>query len=194
MEIRNEFSVEAPPETVYETLVDLERVGPTIPGATIGPAGEDGAHPAEIAVKLGPMRMTYRGTVRLVEQDAAERRAVLAADVRETRGQGTARARMAMTVTPQDGRAHVDSVTEVQMGGRVAQMGRGVIEDVAGRIVRDMASTLSAQLAAQETAAAAEPAPQPPAAAPPASRPVNGIALLWKVLVDRLARLFRRTN
>jgi uncharacterized protein len=215
MEIRNEFSVAAPPATVYAALLDLERVGPTIPGATIGPAGEDGAHPASIAVKLGPMRMTYKGTVRLVEQDEADRRAVLAADVRETRGQGTARARMAMTVNPDDGRARVDSVTEVQMSGRVAQMGRGVIEDVAGRLVREMAGALSAQLATEapavplaeegppagapeaEPAEAAAPPPATPAATappPPPARPVNGLSLLWKVLLSRIARLFRRTN
>jgi carbon monoxide dehydrogenase subunit G len=192
MEIRNTFAVAAPPERVYDALVDLERVGPSIPGATIGAAHDDGAHPAQIAVKLGPMRMTYTGTVRIVERDADARRAVLAADVKESRGQGTARATMTMLVAGDAQGASVDSVTDVQMTGRVAQMGRGIIEDVASRMVQQMADNLSAQLA-DAPAAAARP-PSPAAAPAPAARPVNGFSLLLKVLRDRIARLFKRTT
>ena len=209
MEIRNTFAVEAPPERVYDALVDLERVGPSIPGATIGAAHEDGSHPAQIAVKLGPMRMTYAGTVRIVEQDAGTRRAVLAADVKESRGQGSARATMTMQVAGDAQGASVDSVTHVQMTGRAAQMGRGIIEDVAGRMVQQMADNLSAQLAeapadgaaadGSPAASVAPPTPATPAAAPapppaPAARPVNGLSLLLKVLRDRIARLFKRTT
>ena len=99
MEIASEFTVGAAPAEVYAALLDLERVGPCIPGASVGPAGSDGAHPAEIAVRLGPMRLTYRGTVRVVDHAAAALTATLVADVREVRGQGNAHARMTMSVT-----------------------------------------------------------------------------------------------
>lgn len=198
MEIRNTFAIDAPPERVFDALVDLERVGPSIPGATIGAAQEDGSHPAQIAVKLGPMRMTYAGTVRIVEQDAAGRRAVLAADVKEAKGQGTARATMTMEVTGEDHATSVDSVTDVQMTGRAAQMGRGIVEDVASRLVQQMADNLTAQLGAVPAQAPGdaegEPAPSIPAPAPAAARPVNGFSLLLKVLRDRIARLLQRTT
>jgi carbon monoxide dehydrogenase subunit G len=203
MEIANRFTVDAPPEIAYEALIDLERIGPCIPGATIGPAEADGAHPAQIAVKLGPMRMTYAGTVRIVEQDRSARRAVLAADVKEARGQGSARATMTMHVGEDGPGASVDSATEVQMTGRAAQMGRGLIEDVAERLVKEMADNLGALL---DTPA---PAPSPGAAdaapPPPAARPVNGLGLVARVIASRIAwvlgllasrakRLFNRTR
>jgi len=210
MEIRNSFVVDAPPERVYEMLVDLERVGPAIPGATIGAAREDGAHPAQIVVKLGPMRMTYAGTVRIVDRDDAEGRAVLAADVKEARGQGNARARMTMQVAEKDRGASVDSLTEVDITGRAAAMGRGIIEDVATRLVGQLAGNLSSQLADEDPAPAASPsdAPPPPAApsaggpaptpapavsqASTGSSEVNGFALLLRVLQDRISRLLHR--
>lgn len=214
MEIRNTLSVSAPPQSVFEALVDLERIGPCIPGATIGPAREDGAHAAEIAVRLGPMRMTYKGLVRIVEQDAPARRAVLSADVKESRGQGSASATMRMQLSDDGGGTSVESLTEVQMTGRAAQMGRGIIEDVAGRLVEEMAGNLSALLGepiaqpvagaattdeapapagttdgAPPTAQAAQAGPQAPGRAP--AKPVNGIGLLLKVLAARVARLLR---
>jgi hypothetical protein len=86
---------------------------------------------------------------------------------------------MTMTVGGNGDHARVASVTELHMTGRAAQMGRGVIEDVAGRLVREMADNLSAQLARSSA---------PPEAAAPA-KPVNGLVLLWKALV---ARLFKK--
>ncbi|MCD6727526.1 MAG: SRPBCC family protein [Solirubrobacteraceae bacterium] len=214
MEIRNTLSVSAPPQSVFEALVDLERIGPCIPGATIGPAREDGAYPAEIAVRLGPMRMTYKGLVRIVEQDAPARRAVLSADVKESRGQGSASATMRMQLGEDGGGTSVESLTEVQMTGRAAQMGRGIIEDVAGRLVEEMAGNLSALLGepiaqpaggaattdetpapagtidgAPPTARSAQAGPPAPGRAP--AKPVNGIGLLLKVLAARVARLLR---
>jgi carbon monoxide dehydrogenase subunit G len=165
MEIRNTFAVASPPEAVFEALVDLERVGPCIPGATIGSAADDGSHPASIAVKLGPMRMTYAGSVRIVERDDAARRAVLSADVKEARGQGSARATMTMDVASAGASSSVASVTDVQMSGRAAQMGRGIIEDVAGRLVEQMAQNLSAQLASAGAETGSD-APVPPPAVP----------------------------
>ncbi len=190
MEIANRFTVDAPPKIAYEALIDLERIGPCIPGATIGPAEADGAHPAQIAVKLGPMRMTYAGKVRILEKDRDARRAVLAADVKEARGQGGARATMTMHVVANGVGASVESATEVQMTGRAAQMGGGIIEDVAARLVREMADNLGALLT---TPAAAPDAPQPAASPPPprAAKPVNGVGVIGKVVASRIRLLLR---
>lgn len=188
MEIASEFSVGASPAEVYAALLDLERVGPCVPGASVGPAGPDGAHPAEIAVRLGPMRLTYRGTVRVVDHDPAARTATLVADVREVRGQGNASARMTMSVNDRAPGAHVEANTEVELSGRAAQMGAGIVEDVAGRLVADMATRLEALLSTPGTSGGPEsPAPPPPGGGerPPAP-PIGGLRLLLRALWHRL--------
>jgi carbon monoxide dehydrogenase subunit G len=147
MRIEQDFEVPAAPPEVYELLVDLERVAPCIPGGEVGPRAEDGSHPATIAVRLGPMRMSYRGKVRIEERDDAANRAVLAADVREQRGQGTAKATMQMAVAASESGSRVDTLTDVKLTGRAAQMGRGVVDDVAARLVTEMADCIASRFA-----------------------------------------------
>jgi uncharacterized protein len=191
IEIQNEFSVPADPDAVYDFLLELEKVGGCIPGGEVGPAGDDGAHPAQIVVKLGPMRFTYRGTVRLEDREEAERRATLSADVREARGQGSAKARMEMRVEGEDNGARVLTRTEVQLTGRAASMGRGVIDDVAARMVDDMAACVTQRVGERSAAAApGEAAPAEAASAPAA--PISGLRLMIRVLGARLKRLFTR--
>ena len=187
MEIASEFTVGAAPAEVYAALLDLERVGPCIPGASVGPAGPDGAHPAEIAVRLGPMRLTYRGTVRVVDHAEAARTATLVADVREVRGQGNAHARMTMSVTEKGPGAHVQASTAVELSGRAAQMGAGIVEDVAGRLVADMATRLEALLT--PGASGEPPDAGPPSGgerAPAPAPPIGGLRLLLRALWHRL--------
>ncbi|MGH2953814.1 MAG: SRPBCC family protein [Solirubrobacterales bacterium] len=193
MRIENDFEVPAAPPETYELLVDLERVAPCIPGGEVGPRDDDGSHPASIAVKLGPMRMTYRGKVRIDEHDDAAHRAVLAADVREQRGQGTAKATMTMAVAASDSGSMVETVTDVKLTGRAAQMGRGVVDDVAARLVAEMASCIAARFAPAEaggggsaTGTAAGGQPAPPA------KPISGLRLMARVFWERVKRLFRR--
>jgi uncharacterized protein len=189
IEIENDFSVPADPDAVYDYLLQLEQVGQCIPGGRVGPAGEHGSHPAEIVVKLGPMRFNYRGTVRLEDRAEAERKATLTANVREARGQGSAKARMEMTVEAEENGARVRTRTEVQLTGRAASMGRGVIDDVAGQMVEDMAECVTQRLGSQGAPVAhAAAAPTEPAA--PA--PVGGLRLIARALWARLTRLFKR--
>ena len=173
IEIQNEFRVAADPGTVYDFLLQLEEVGQCIPGGQVGAAGDDGAHPAEILVKLGPMRFNYRGSVRLDDRVEPERRATLIAAVREARGQGSAKARMEMSVEGEDNGARVVTRTEVELTGRAASMGRGVIDDVAARMVDDMAACVTQRLGSQ------------PAAAAP-HQPIGGLRLMLRVLWGKL--------
>jgi uncharacterized protein len=189
MRIEDDFEVPAPPSETYELLVDLERVAPCIPGGEVGPRGDDGSHPASIAVRLGPMRMNYRGKVRITDRDDPAGRAVLAADVREQRGQGTAQAKMTMAVAASGSGSLVETVTDVKLTGRAAQMGRGVVDDVAARLVAEMAACIAARFAPAE--GTGEPAGD---GAEPAERakPISGLRLMAHVLWERLKRAFRR--
>lgn len=187
MKIEQEFEVPATPSDTYALLVDLERVAPCIPGGEVGPVEADGSHKATIAVKLGPMRMTYRGSVRIAESDDAAHRAVLAADVREQRGQGSAKATMRMAVAGGGAGSVVSTETDVKLTGRAAQMGRGVVDDVAARLVSDLSDCIAQRLGA----GVAEPGERAAAEVPPAA-PVSGLRLLGRVLWERLKRVFRR--
>lgn len=181
MRVRKRFEVPASASATYALLVDLERLGACIPGGAVGPRTENGSHPASIAVKVGPMRMSYAGTVQLGETDEAARRAVLTADVREQRGQGTAKATMSMAVTAAGSGSLVETVTDVTLTGRAAQLGQGVIEDVAEALVADMAACLAARLGGTDQAGAATAAQ---------ARPVKGLWLMVRALWAGIGRAF----
>jgi uncharacterized protein len=189
MRIEQDFEVPAAPREVYELLVDLDRVAPCIPGGEVGRREDDGWHPASIAVRLGPMRMNYRGRVRIEERDDASRRAVLAADLREQRGQGAAKAKMTMAVAASDSWARVESVTDVRISGRAGQMGRGVVDDVAARLVAEMAACIAARFAPPGGGAGAGGGAAEP---PERAKPISGLRLMVRVLLERLKRSFRR--
>jgi carbon monoxide dehydrogenase subunit G len=172
MRFDNTFDVDAPVDEVYAALLDVERVAPCVPGAEVlGQTGED-AYEVAIKVKVGPISMTYRGTVEIVERHPEEHRAVMRARARETRGQGTADARVQMSLTEDGSRSHGTIVSDVQLAGRAAAMGRGVIQDVSAKIVDTFARNLAAMLSGEPAPAPASPssaaaaAPAAPAAPP----------------------------
>src|SRR5919109_1695046 len=104
MRFENRFDVAAPIERVWETVLDVERVAPTVPGAQVLERTGDDAYKVAIRVKVGPMSMTYSGEVEITERDDAEHRAVMKARAKESRGQGTAAAGATMGVSGGGGR------------------------------------------------------------------------------------------
>jgi carbon monoxide dehydrogenase subunit G len=212
MLISNEFDVEAAPAEVYALMLDVERVAPCLPGAQVTGTREDGAHEAQMVVKLGPVTMTYRGTVAIVEHDDAARTASMLAKGSEARGQGTAQATMRMRVDPRTpSGSHVAVATDMLITGRVAQMGQGIMKDVANRMLGQMAANMESLLAASSPAPPGadeapvvaapdgEPAPARPAAEAPAAAPTHhpvagelrALPLVWAVFRDRVKRLLR---
>jgi uncharacterized protein len=176
MELEHEFTVPVPAEDAWRVLLDIERVAPCMPGATLEAVDGDEFR-GRVKVKVGPIQVTYTGTARFVEKDEAKLRAVIEARGKEVRGAGTA----AMTVTAafheQNGSTRVTAATDLAVTGRPAQFGRGVLAEVGAKIIRQFADCLAAQLAsgseaasgaaAEAEAAASAPAPVP--AATPAS-------------------------
>src|SRR5919205_3508513 len=158
MRFENHFDVDAPIDTVWDAVLDVERVAPTVPGAQVLEQTGDDAYKVAIKVKVGPMSMTYRGEVEITERDEAAHRAVMKARAKESRGQGTADADVTMQLSGDDGRTSATVTTEVELSGKVATMGQGVLQDVSGRLVQTFASNLAAMLEGREEAAP-EPAP-----------------------------------
>jgi uncharacterized protein len=178
MRFENSFDVGAPIEAVWDTLLDVERVAPTVPGAQVLERTGDDAYKVAIKVKVGPMSMTYRGEVEIVERDAAAHRAVMRARAKESRGQGTANADVTMVLSGDDGRTSATVTTDVELSGKVATMGQGVLRDVSGRLVGTFAENLAAMLEGTDAEAA-----EPP---PPADEALDVGSLGGAVVAERL--------
>src|SRR3954467_11592412 len=185
MKFENTFAVDAPIDEVYATLLDVERVAPCVPGAEVLEKTGDNAYQGAIKVRVGPISMTYRGNVEIVERDDEGPRAVMRARARETRGQGTADARVDLNLEQEGPTTKGTMTADVQLAGRAAAMGRGVIQDVSAKIVSTFAQNLETMLAggpapAEAEAPAAEPqatgpeAPPAPAAAAPTRAEAGG--------------------
>jgi carbon monoxide dehydrogenase subunit G len=171
MKFENTFAVDAPIDEVYATLLDVERVAPCVPGAEVLEKTGDNAYQVAIKVRVGPISMTYRGNVEIVERDDENHRAVMRARARETRGQGTADARVELNLAQDGPTTNGTMVADVQLAGRAAAMGRGVIQDVSAKIVSTFSQNLETMLsgggpAAEEpvTAVADTPASAPASA------------------------------
>jgi carbon monoxide dehydrogenase subunit G len=147
MELTNEFIVGIPPEQAWEVLTDIERIAPCLPGARLTEVVGDEFH-GVVKVKVGPISTEYRGMATFIEQDAGARRAVLRAEGREARGQGTARATVTATLAPAGEATTVRVVTDLAVSGRVAQFGRGVLADVSSRLLAQFAEALEATVSA----------------------------------------------
>lgn len=186
MELHHEFGVPVPVEDAWRTLLDIERVAPCMPGATV--EEYDGKTvTGSVKVKVGPVTVTYRGTAVFEEQDATAHRMVLIASGRETRGQGTARATVTGTLEPRDGGGTNVSVrTELAVTGRPAQFGRGVLAEVGDKLVGQFAECLAQRLDRQDTT---EPGTARRAASPAAAEETEPIDLLRTAGVPVARRL-----
>jgi carbon monoxide dehydrogenase subunit G len=173
MEFENTFVVDAPVQDVWDLLLDVERVAPCMPGAQVlEQIGED-AYKVAVKVKLGPMTMNYKGDVEILEKDTATHKATMRAKAKEARGQGTASASMRMALQEQGAATQASIITEMQMSGKAAAMGQGVIQDVAATLTDTFAHNLAALVegAGQPTVEAEAVPPggeRPPSAAEPA--------------------------
>ncbi|HUZ88081.1 MAG TPA: SRPBCC family protein [Candidatus Baltobacterales bacterium] len=198
MQLENSFSVGAPPDQVFAYLLDVNKVVGCVPGAELSEVVDPTTFKGKVKVKVGPITVAYSGTATIADRDEARRTATLQADGRETTGPGSARASAHMSVEPEGAGSLVKIVTDYSVAGRVAQFGRGVMEDVSRRIVNDMAACIKANLEAAQpssspSSAAAMGAPAVAQAATTA-KPVNALALLFSVLWARIKSLFSRKS
>jgi uncharacterized protein len=156
MKMEQSFEVQAPLDVVWAALIDLERVAPCLPGASITGHDDDGTYHGTFSVKLGPTTAAYNGTIKIENIDEANHTATLRANGTDKRGQGGAHATIVNSVREGEGVTHVDAVTDFTITGRLARFGRGgMIEDISNRLLRDFAACLQSRLG--ETAPPAAP-------------------------------------
>lgn len=152
MKLTNAVRIDRPPAEVFDAFLDLERVAGCMPGARLLGQPSDDAYDGEVAVKVGPLSVAYAGRLTLLEVDRDRGRLVLRAKGREKNGAGNADAYVEARVGADGEATLVEIATDLTVRGKVAQFGRGVIGDVADRIMRTFASNVEAMLAGAETA------------------------------------------
>lgn len=216
MQLNNSFTVPVPVDEAWAALMNLEEVAGCIPGATLQSTNGD-EFAGQVRVKMGPVALTYNGQGRFVVRDETLHRAVIETSGKETKGAGAVTAQTTATLyesgTGTDITTEVHVTTELDVTGKAAQFGRGVMEDVSGRIFGQFADALASQLTADKAAeapagvASATPAQVDPAQLPrhapeaidllsvaggPIARRVAIPALLIAVLVAAAILVFSR--
>ncbi len=156
MKLENEFTVDAPVDEAWNVMLDLERVTPCLPGASLTEQEGD-EYKGKMTVRLGPVKQEYNGTVRIEETDEESHRAVLKANGKDARGQGTASATITSTLNEEDGSTRVKVETDMQLTGRAAQFGRGVQQDVARKLLIEFAECLEKEILGQNVREEPEP-------------------------------------
>ncbi|HEX5512208.1 MAG TPA: SRPBCC family protein [Actinomycetales bacterium] len=205
MQFENDFVVPVPPARAWDVLLDLDQVAQCMPGATL--LDSDGQNfTGKVNVRVGPIKVGYQGTAQFVEKDEAGHRAVLRASGREERGAGTAGATVTATLHPEGaGHTRVRVLTDLDITGKPAQFGRGVMAEVGTGIINQFAKRLAQRIEADSSTApngaalpttsnaAAAPSPAAATAASPTSVSVadDGDALdmgllVWKPMIKRI--------
>jgi carbon monoxide dehydrogenase subunit G len=192
MQFDNSFEVPLPPAEAWAVLMDIERIAPCMPGAQLTEVVDKTTYKGNIAVRLGPVALTFAGTVKFEELDDVNRTARVRAQGTDAKGRGGAQATAAFRLEPAPGGSKVLVHTDLNLSGAVAQYGRGVgvIQSTAAQLMKQFADNLKAHLAASAAPVVADH----PAASPPPAQPISGFALMAKVLWDAIVRLFTRKS
>ncbi len=169
MIIENDFRVGADIDTVWRELLDMEGVASCLPGATITGTDRENVYDGSMRLKIGPMRVEYRGTATLTEVDEANHTAVISLSAREAKGQGSAMATIRNQLESVEGGTQVNAQTDLQITGPQAQFGRGVIEDVGKRVLGEFSQRLEQKIAGGGSGSPSEASAQAGAAGSPGS-------------------------
>lgn len=199
MELQNSFTAPAPVHATWDFLNDVPRVIPCMPGAELlETLGED-AWKARVSVKVGPIGLKFDAEVTREQRDAEAHRVVLVAKAREIRGRGAASATITSSLLSAAAGTEVQISTELALQGPVAQYGRPMVAEISSQMTAAFADALSRQLAAPAADEAAAPAvggeappTRPSAPAPAPAKPVNGLRLVLRALLQQLRARFKR--
>ena len=202
IDIKETFQVRAPIATVWQFMLDPQRVAGCMPGAVLEQVVDERTFLGAIKVKIGAITTSYKGRLQLTDVDEAARSIKMKGEGRETSG-GTAKASLAshMKALP-DGGTEVVAEASVDLTGRIMQVGRGMIQGVSHQLFLQFVSAAQAQLeqpvaspaaAGPVTAAGAGAAPMPRAIPPPAQQQaIRIVPLLLAVFRSAILRFFQR--
>lgn len=149
MEFSNEFTVQAPLPVAWAVMTNVEEVAPCVPGAEVTETIDEGHYKGLMKIKLGPVQVSFQGEIEM-HVNEPDRTIKLVAKGNGLKGMGSASGTITSTLTPdgQDGtRVVIHSVVDVT--GKIAQFGRGIMQDVAGRQIRQFAACVEGKVKAQ---------------------------------------------
>ena len=197
MEFDNSFEVPLPPPEAWAILMDIQRIAPCMPGAELTEVVDASTYKGKIAVRLGPVALTFAGTVKFEGVDAANYTAKVKAQGSDAKGRGGAHAEASFRLEPIPDGSRVLVHTNLTLSGAVAQYGRGVgiIQSTAGALIQQFDDCLKTRFVRPQGAPASDAAGaattvQAPESMPPTATPISGFSLLARVLWDRIRALF----
>ena len=210
MQFSNSFEVPLPPAQAWAFLLDIQRIAPCMPGAELTEVMDENTYKGKVAVRLGPVALSFAGTAKFEEIDQAAHKARVKAQGSDVKGRGGASATVNFALEPVAEGTKVVIDTDLNLSGSVAQYGRasGLIQSVAAQLISQFAAALRGEIAKSHAPAASAPAqtapaqggpaamdrPAPAAATPassPAAKPISGFSLIFRALVDWLRGAFR---
>jgi uncharacterized protein len=214
MQFSNSFEVPLPPAQAWAFLLDIQRIAPCMPGAELTDVVDESTYKGKVAVRLGPVALSFAGTAKFEDIDHAAHRARVKAQGSDVKGRGGANANVSFALEPVANGTKVLIDTDLNLSGSVAQYGRasGMIQSVASQIISQFAAALRGEIAKSHATPVAEraasldvaapraeippptvPAPTPAGAAPPpAAKPISGFTLILRALWDWLRGALRR--
>lgn len=174
MKLENQFSIAVPVEEAWQVLLDIERVAPCVPGATLT-SNEGDQFKGKVKVKLGPIALSYAGIIKFRSRDEQAKIAVLEGSGREARGNGTASAVVTCRLVEAGDHTDVFVETDLDITGKPAQFGRGAMAEVAGKLIGQFSENLAAEIESDKVAPVSETPVAPETSqtpAPAAEKPV----------------------
>lgn len=145
MQLTDTFTISVSPDRLWEALTDVERIAPCVPGFELEEVAEPD-YRGRMKVKVGAIAMQYDATITFVERDDAARRAVLKVVGKERRGPGSVEATITASLSGEGEQTKAEMLTDVQVTGRAAQFGRGIIADVSSRLTERFVDNLDQQV------------------------------------------------
>lgn len=186
MEFGNVFEVPLPPADAWPVLMNIQRIAPCMPGAKLTEVLDDKSFKGNIAVRLGPVALTFAGLVTFEEVDNTNHMARVKAQGTDAKGRGSAQAAATFRLEPSETGSKVQVHTDLTLSGAVAQYGRGVgmIQATAAALMNQFANNLKKQLAS--------PLDPATAATDTAVKPISATSLagqvVWNTVKDKLSR------
>ncbi|MGP8160264.1 MAG: SRPBCC family protein [Candidatus Dormibacteria bacterium] len=191
MELETSFKVAAPPARVFSYVTDVRQVVTCVPGAELTEIVDAKTYRGKMSVSVGPMKVAYSGTAQIRDQDDANHAVTVEGIGKETGGSGSASASARLSVVADGEGSVVKVVTDYTIRGRVAQFGRGIIEDVFRSVIEDMGRRIKAAVESEPPAEGAVGGGAATAVLTQ-TEPLNAFGLVFRVLWARIVRLFRR--
>ena len=198
MKFENSFDISLPPAEAWPVLMDVERITPCMPGATLTELVDDKTFKGTVSVRLGPVALTFAGEASFEDVDDTTHTANVTAQGRDPKGRGGANATVAFRLEPSDTGSRVLIETDLTLSGSVAQYGRGVgmIQSVASQLIGQFAKALEEEIATDKSTGEAAKTEATPAteeaapAAPPEPQAISGFSLFFAALAGWFKGLF----